>query len=252
MKPFLLLSHRPEDIEAEREHKDIARYAKLQLADIDQRRLEQEHLGDVDLERYSGVFIGGGPYNLSDASKSHTQQRVERELLDLTRRCLATSTPFFGICYGLGVLAVAAGGRVEAKNAEEASAPWIATTADGDQDPVVQGLPELFQAFTGHKESVTVLPREAVVLASNRACPNQMIRVGDKAYGVQFHPELNGESLAKRLIAYKDFGYFPAGELDERVQWARRTDVGGAAHALIRHFVRQASGQPRPPVVADQ
>lgn len=242
MKPLLLLSHRPEDIEAEREHKDIARFGKLSLTDLDQRRLEQEPLRNVDLRQYSGVIVGGGPYNLSDTHKSDTQRRVERELIDITKQCLSNKIPFLGICYGLGILAEAAGGRVEKRHAEEASAPWIATTAEGDVDPVVLGTPELFRAFTGHKESISKLPDDTVVLASNRACPHQIIRVGEWGYGVQFHPELDGHSLANRLIAYQDFGYFPAEEIEQRVSWARRTDVGPHAHALIRHFVRRAQG----------
>lgn len=237
MKPFLLLSHRPEDIEAERELTDIARFAGLRVGDFDQRRLEQEPLGDVDLTEYSGVIIAGGPFNVSDAEKSHTQQRVEREMLGVVTDCLQREVPLLGVCYGMGVLALAAGAVVDREFGEEASAPWIALTAAGSEDALTSVLPESFRAFTGHKEAMSTLPEGAVVLASNEACPHQIVRFGPNAHAVQFHPELDGNSLAERLIVYQDFGYFPAGELDERVGWARSERVDEEVHHLFRRFV---------------
>lgn len=237
MKPFLLLSHRPEDIEAERELTDIARFARLRVADLDQRRLEQEPLGAIDLSAYSGVIIAGGPFNVSDTEKSHTQQRVERELIGVVTDCLEHEIPLLGVCYGMGVMALATGAVVDREFGEEASAPWIALTQAGSVDPLTSVLPETFRAFTGHKEAMSTLPEGASVLASNDACPHQIVRFAPAAHAVQFHPELDGHSLAERLIVYQDFGYFPAGELDERVRWARTERVDEQVHLLFHRFV---------------
>ena len=51
-------------------------------------RLTHRSLGRIDLADWSGIVLGGGPYNVSDApdSKSATQQRVESELLPLIDR----------------------------------------------------------------------------------------------------------------------------------------------------------------------
>ena len=239
MKPFLMLSHRPEDVEAEREHVGVVRSARLEPRDVEQRRLDQAHLGEVDFEQYSGVIVAGGPFSISDEEKSDQQRRVERELLGVTERCIEADFPFLGLCYGMGVLVVAAGGAVGREHGEGPSAPWIATTVAGDEDPLFADVPELFRAFTGHKEAVTRVPDGAVVLAANAACPVQAIRLGSNVHAVQFHPELTGRALAQRLVVYQDFGYFPPHEVDGLVRWANGTDVGDAAASIVRAFVRR-------------
>lgn len=238
MKPFLLLSHRPEDIEAQRELQGVIRYARIDSQQIVQYRLDQQPLGEVNLDDWSGIMIAGGPFNISDEEKPRAQLEIEHDLIDLTRRCLDADFPYLGLCYGMGLLAHTAGGIVDRTYGEEPSAPWIARTKAGDADPLFADIPELFRAFTGHKEAVTTLPREAVCLASSQHGPTQAMRIGEHVYAVQFHPELNGRSLAQRLVVYQDFGYFPAGEVDDLVAWAQTAQVGGAAHRIISNFVK--------------
>jgi GMP synthase-like glutamine amidotransferase len=42
-----------------------------------------------------------------------------------------------------------------------------------------------------HKDYITDLPDEAMVLAGNDICPVQAFRIGENVYGVQFHPEVD-------------------------------------------------------------
>ncbi len=63
MKPFLLLSTRPEDAAAEGEREAIIRLAGLREADLVQFRVEEAPLPELDLNDYTGIFLGGGPYN---------------------------------------------------------------------------------------------------------------------------------------------------------------------------------------------
>jgi phosphoribosylformylglycinamidine (FGAM) synthase-like amidotransferase family enzyme len=67
-------------------------------------RLTHRSLGNVDLADWSGIILGGGPYNVSDAfdSKSETQRRAESELLPLIGRIVDHDFPFLGCCYGVG------------------------------------------------------------------------------------------------------------------------------------------------------
>ena len=235
-KPFLLLSTRPENVEAERERADVVRFGGLRDDDVQQRRLDLAPLGGVDLDKYSGLIIAGGPLNVSDETRTPLQERIEDELYALTERCLRHDFPFLGLCYGMGVLAVAAGGRVDREFGEEASAPTLTVTDAGREDPLLAETPDSFQAFTGHKEAVSVLPPGATVLVTGEGAPNQLFRIGVNAYATQFHPELDAASFAARLRVYRDLGYAPPGEADRVAEWALSTDIGSAANDIIASF----------------
>ena len=82
MKPFLLLATRPEDAAADDEYDLFLRFAGLSEGDLRRYRLEQRALGGLDLRDWSGIMLGGGPFNTSDpeTSKSAVQRRVEADL----------------------------------------------------------------------------------------------------------------------------------------------------------------------------
>lgn len=70
MKPFLLLATRPEDAAADNEYDLFLRFAGLSEGDLRRYRLEQRALGRLDLRDWSGILLGGGPFNSSDPETS--------------------------------------------------------------------------------------------------------------------------------------------------------------------------------------
>ena len=82
MKPFLLLAIRPEDVAADDEYAAILRCTGLDEHQLRRVRMEQGPIGRVDLDQWSGIILGGGPFQASDPedSKSAVQRRVEAEL----------------------------------------------------------------------------------------------------------------------------------------------------------------------------
>ena len=79
MRPFLLLATRAEDEPADEEYAAFLRYGGLKESQLERRRLEREPMGDVDLDAYSGLILGGSPFTMSDDEKSDVQVRVEEE-----------------------------------------------------------------------------------------------------------------------------------------------------------------------------
>ena len=73
--PFLLLSIRAEDEAADDEYQAMMRFAGLDERGLHRIRLTHQQLGAVDLAHWSGIVLGGGPYNVSDdpRAKSPTQ-----------------------------------------------------------------------------------------------------------------------------------------------------------------------------------
>lgn len=113
------------------------------------------------------------------------------ELKTFTRSCVAVDTPFFGICLGGQLLAAVLGGEVTAKQRGEKGLCTLTLTGAGQSDPLFSGVPASFSAFQWHNDSFA-LPPDAVLLASSADCPGQAFRYG-RAWGVQFHPEVDLE-----------------------------------------------------------
>jgi GMP synthase (glutamine-hydrolysing) len=180
--------------------------------------------------------IGGGPWNVSDPEegKAPEQRRGEARLRELALQALAADFPFLGACYGIGTLGTLAGGVVDRQWSEPIGAVTITLTPEGAADPLLGVLPPSFDAFLGHKEAVSTLPRGAVLLASSPTCPVQAFRLGEHVYATQFHPELDVDSIVMRIETYQDFGYFGPGEGEELIRQARTAVVTEPPRILAR------------------
>ncbi|MBA3309140.1 MAG: glutamine amidotransferase [Nocardioidaceae bacterium] len=244
MKPFLFLAIRAEDEAAENEYAAMLRFSGLDAAHLRRLRLERGPLGDVQLSDWSGILLGGGPFNVSDPDdvKSPVQRRVEAELRELIDRVVATDFPFFGACYGIGTVGVLPGGVVDRTWGEPIGCVPVTLSEAGRDDPLFGVLPESFSAFLGHKEAVTRLPHGGVVLASSPACPVQAFRLGRNVYATQFHPELDVDGLCTRIEVYKHHGYFdPPGEAVALKEMARASTVTEPPR-LLHRFVQLHGG----------
>ena len=158
MKPFLLLSIRADDAAADSEYLAFLGFSGLAEREMHRFRLDQKPLGTVDLRDWSGILLGGGPFNYTASRKSPVQQRVEADLRGLLDEVVAADFPFLGACYGIGALGSHQGAVVDGRYAEPVGCAQVTLTADGRDDPLLPGLPPTFGAFTGHKEAISKLP----------------------------------------------------------------------------------------------
>lgn len=238
--PFLLLATRAEDDAAESEYRSFLRFSGLLEAHLYRIRVEQEPLPAIRLEDYSGILLGGSPFNSSDPedTKSVTQRRVERELGELLNRVVAEDFPFFGACYGVGTLGRHQGAVIDRTFAEPIGPVGISVHDDGAADPLLAGLPLHFDAFVGHKEACSTLPAGAVLLASSTSCPVQMFRVKRNLYATQFHPELDVDGLIQRIRIYRHAGYFPADQAELVIERAKSSTVTWPPQ-ILRNFVQR-------------
>ncbi len=245
MKPFLLLATRAEDAAADNEYESFLALSGLGEADLRRHRLERQPLGNVDLEDWSGILLGGGPFNSSDpeSSKSRVQRRVEAELRGLLGSVIDADFPFLGACYGIGTLGSHQGAVVDRRYAEPVGPVPVTLTREGRQDALLAGLPATFDAFVGHKEAISELPAHAVLLATSPACPVQAFRIGSHVYATQFHPELNLAGLYTRIEVYKHAGYFEPEQADELKTKASRSNVTHPP-AILRQFVHRYARDP--------
>jgi GMP synthase (glutamine-hydrolysing) len=238
MKPFLFLGTRAEDDVADGEYAAVLGFSGLHEAELHRHRLEAEPLPNIALDDWSGIVLGGGPFNVSDPEdgKSPTQLRVEAELRGLAARVVAADFPFLGACYGTGTLGTLDGGVVDRRFGEPIGPTPVALTDDGIADPLFGVLPREFIAFLGHKEAVSRLPAGAVRLALSATCPVQGFRIGANVYATQFHPELDVPELVRRIVAYEHHGYYDPPE-KESLLAAARSGVVTEPPKLLARFV---------------
>jgi GMP synthase (glutamine-hydrolysing) len=240
MKPFLLLSTRPEDVAADGEYEAFLRFGGLQESELQRVRLEQRPLGGITLEDYSGLIMGGSPFNSSDPleAKSEVQRRVEGELAALLDAVVAADFPLLGACYGVGTIGTHEGAVVDRTYSEPVGPVPVTLTDQGRADPLFGVLPPVFEAFVGHKEAIRELPRHAVLLASSPGCPVQAFRIGSNVYATQFHPELDVPGIVTRIDVYKYAGYFAPEEAETIKDLVRSRPVRHPP-AIVRRFVER-------------
>ncbi|NOJ60053.1 glutamine amidotransferase [Arthrobacter sp. 260] len=238
MKPFLLLATRAEDAAADGEYQAFQRFGGLAPDQLHRVRAESGPIPHLDLNHYSGIIVGGSPFNSSDPEedKSGVQRRVEREIGELLDRVVAADFPFLGACYGVGTLGRHQGALIDRTFAEPIGPASITVTPAGAEDPLLSGVPASFDAFVGHKEACTTLPVGAVLLASSASCPVQMFRIRENLYATQFHPELDVDGLVQRIDVYRNAGYFPPEEAEDYMARARASRVEWPS-AILRNFV---------------
>lgn len=110
---------------------------------------------------------------------------------DLLREAVAEVVPTLGICLGAQLLAIACGGRVAVGPAGiEAGVVDVRWRAEVAADPLFAGLPPT-PGPTMHLDAIVELPPDAVWLGQTTRYPHQAFRVGPRAWGVQFHPEVS-------------------------------------------------------------
>jgi GMP synthase-like glutamine amidotransferase len=114
--------------------------------------------------------------------------------LHLVERALKAGQHVLGICLGAQVLAKAAGARVNKGRTKEIGWFNVSLTSEGERDWVFSGLQRELKVFHWHGDTFDI-PREGKNLASSELYQNQILHVGKRAYGIQFHLEVTEEMV---------------------------------------------------------
>lgn len=143
-----------------------------------------------EVENYRAVVVLGGPDSANDENQKMTTelQRIG-EVLD-------ARIPYLGICLGLQTLVKAAGGKVIQSPLKEVGFRdpggdyfTVELTPEGMRDRLFKGLGHSLRVFHLHGETVDLIDG-MTLLGAGKFCRNQVVKIGDNAYGLQCHFEL--------------------------------------------------------------
>lgn len=125
-----------------------------------------------------------------------------RSEIGLLSRALDRGMPILGVCFGAQVLARAAGGQVRRSPVTEIGWFDIALSAAASTDPLLGSLGTAFPAFQSHYDTFD-LPPAATVLGTTGDLV-EAYRIGESAWGVQFHIEANPSVVYGWLAVYRE------------------------------------------------
>jgi len=146
------------------------------------------------LDSYDGLIVLGGPMGVYEAHQ-HPHLITEMRLIEAA---LKKKIPVLGICLGAQLLAHVLGGDVRKGPAWEFGWCEVEVTEAGRRDKLFAGYQPREKVFQIHQDHFTV-PKDAVHLASSKACPGQAFCYNGLAYGLQFHLEVDQAMILRWL-----------------------------------------------------
>ncbi|PSB92011.1 glutamine-hydrolyzing GMP synthase [Candidatus Pandoraea novymonadis] len=181
-----------------------------QFSQLIGRRIRESHVycevhpGDVSdefIQKFApkGIILSGSHASI-----------YENQSLRAPEAVWSLGVPVLGICYGMFLMTVALGGKVEATSHREFG---YAEVCIHGNTPLLNNLADFYRkdgsgmlkVWMSHGDKVTQMPEKFELIASTANCPIAGIaNVSRNYYGVQFHPEvthtLKGSEFLERFI----------------------------------------------------
>jgi len=190
------------------------------------------------------VILSGGPASVY----ADDAPRVDPRIFEL-------GIPTLGICYGMQLMALDLGGRVDRTGVSE----FGKTEVGVDDSILLRDTPPVQTVWMSHRDSVVAPPEGARVVAGSSSTPIGAFEAPARGlYGVQFHPEVvhtpHGTAMLKNFlyeIAGAPPSWTPAAVIEEQVERIRaqvgRERVlcalsGGVDSAVAALLVHKAVG----------
>jgi len=152
----------------------------------------------ANLDGYGGLLVLGGPqfaYIDGTGAQGAPWLAATKALL---RDAVSSATPTLAICLGAQLLAEACGGRVRpGSQGPEYGAQLVARRDVAAQDELFGLVPFTPDVIAWHEDEIVDLPPRAVLLASGTTYAHQAFRIGDRAWGMQFHIETTPEQVTE-------------------------------------------------------
>jgi GMP synthase-like glutamine amidotransferase len=165
---------------------------------IDTRQVFAGDAVPDDAAGLDGLVVMGGPMSAASDDGFATRRRELALIADAVSR----GVPTLGVCLGAQLLAAALGAAVYpgAAGPEIGWGPVEVLGTCGD-DPLFAGSGPELTVLQWHGDTFD-LPEGGCRLLRNSTYPNQAFRVGDVAWGLQFHVEVDVDAVEGFVAAF--------------------------------------------------
>ena len=196
-----------------------------EVALLDAERGDRPRAGEL-----AALVVTGSPASVT--SRDAWILDTEAALLAFVR----SGAPTFGICFGHQLLTQALGGSV-VRNPRGREIGTVDLELL-ESDPLFGNAPRRLRVNMSHLDSAERLPEGARVLGRTALDPHGAVRFDERTWGVQFHPEFDGEIVQGYIDARRDVIANEGIDLGALVA----EDVPESAE-LLRRFARFVSGR---------
>ena len=207
----------------------FAKIANERAMDLCIFRLDQSD-AVPQLLRGDLLLILGGSMGIRDINNPDYSWMSKE--LDLIKDALSKNIGIIGVCLGAQLLAFAAGGDVEVLLEESSSNPlpeigWerIDFRKTSKEDLCRLWGDVSITVLHWHGDRI-VLPPSAELIASSHRCKEQFFRIGDVAYGLQFHLEIEEEMVLRWIVEDNEFIRLGLGENAEFILREQQHNYG--------------------------
>jgi GMP synthase (glutamine-hydrolysing) len=180
------------------------------------------------LEDVAAVIAFGGTANVDETERFPYLASVR----DYTRRAVERGVPYLGICLGSQLLARALGRPVVKAPVKEVGFEPLRPTDETKEDRILSQYVDGDMVFQWHEDTYE-LPHGATLLATGDRIAVQAFRVGEVAWGIQFHQELDATEL--------EWGIGLADQaMDLRATWGKSAETlrAESARHMLAHEAR--------------
>ncbi|MEB6534491.1 glutamine amidotransferase [Pantoea stewartii] len=150
------------------------------------------HLGEPlpQFTEISGAVLSGSWAMVTD------HEEWSERTAAWVRAGMDAQLPLLGVCYGHQLMAYALGGKVaDNPHGWERGLLALNTTTAAKHDPLLATLPDHFEAWLSHRQSVVIPPPQSTILAQSEKDPCQVLRYSPNALSMQFHPEFDRQIM---------------------------------------------------------
>ena len=140
-----------------------------------------------NVQNYDALWIMGASMDVWEETK---YPWLKDEKAVVKHAVLDREMPFLGVCFGHQILAETLGGAVEPLGDPEIGIVPVKPSEEFSAHALFDGLPTPTRWVSAHFAEVVRAPGNAQILAASDNCANHVMSVGERAYSVQFHPEV--------------------------------------------------------------
>ena len=232
---ILLLQIRDNQNVRNEEHQSFANFSKLELHQIEILNVfDTPSFKTSLLDNFDALYVGGA----SEANVLEPDKYpFVKNCIELLRYAAEISKPTFASCFGFQLAVLAFGGVILNKDkGYEMGTVKISLTDKAKSDLVYQGIEDRFPAVSVHRQYASTIPDPLEILAYTEQCIHSFKYKNKPLWAFQFHPEVDRETLVKRLTIFSRHYTDNSGHLKEVLDSAVETPE---SNILLGNFVER-------------